>query len=80
MKRRLLRTADVAKLLDVDPINVRRWCQEGRGPAYIRTPAGHYRFRPADVEAWAAKLESRGGHVCGGDACDRNCGCHGDAA
>lgn len=78
MKRRLLRTVDVAKLLDVDPINVRRWCQDGRGPAYIRTPAGHYRFRPEDVKAWAAQLESRGEHAGAGDVCDGNC--HGDAA
>jgi excisionase family DNA binding protein len=42
--------SEVAKLFRVDPKTVSRWATQGRLPT-IWTPAGHRRFRTADIRA-----------------------------
>lgn len=49
MPDELMRTAQVAKLLDVDRTTVTRWVRLGLLPA-IRLPGGQLRYRRADVE------------------------------
>ncbi|GEM_PF-2086248 len=55
---KLLKTRDIARRLGVHLSAVRAWCEQGRGPRFIRTPNGHYRFKLEDVEQWIAKLEN----------------------
>lgn len=45
----LLTPGEVAARFRVDPKTVTRWAAAGRLPS-IRTPGGHRRFRPADVQ------------------------------
>jgi excisionase family DNA binding protein len=45
---KLLRPAEVARLLDVSDGTVRRWLAEGHLPS-IRTPGGQYRIDPESV-------------------------------
>lgn len=49
-RERLLRPEDVADVFDVCKRTVIGWATSGRLP-FVRTPTGHYRFRPADVDA-----------------------------
>lgn len=44
--------AQVAALFMVNPVTVRQWAVSGELKAQ-RTPGGHRRFLPADVEAFA---------------------------
>jgi len=48
-----LTTGDVAVIFGVTLTTVKRWAEDGRLPSF-RTPGGHYRFRPEDVEALKA--------------------------
>lgn len=48
----LLKSGEVARKLQVSCKTLRSWCDEGSGPAHLRTPGGHIRFRPEDVESW----------------------------
>lgn len=54
----LLKTKDIAEMLDVHRSIVVRWCDNGVGPRFIRTPRGHYRFEPQAVDEWLQKLRS----------------------
>lgn len=49
-RERLLKPQDVADVFDVCARTVIIWATNGR-LAYVRTPGGQYRFRPADVDA-----------------------------
>lgn len=46
----LLTTGDVAKRFNVHAETIRRWANQGLIAA-VRTPTGHLRFRPEDVES-----------------------------
>lgn len=48
-QQQLLTTEEVATLFRVDPKTVSRWVTSGRLEA-TRTPGGHFRFRPADID------------------------------
>lgn len=49
-QKRLMKTAEVAKIFDVHPDTVREWARDGRLPS-LKTPGGQeHRFRSADVE------------------------------
>ncbi len=50
---RLLTTTQVAELLNRAPHTVRRWRCWNEGPAYLRLPGGHVRYRLQDLEAYA---------------------------
>lgn len=54
----LLKTRDVAKMLGVHRAAVNKWCEQGVGPQFIRTPRGHYRFERQAVEEWLRNLRS----------------------
>lgn len=43
-------TGQVAAIFGVTMTTVKRWADEGK-LASFKTPGGHYRFRPEDVEA-----------------------------
>lgn len=49
-EERLLKPAEVARVLQVDPKTVTRWCSNGKLGS-IRTPGGHRRIYARDVEA-----------------------------
>lgn len=42
-------------MLDVDPKTVNRWSDQGHLPAAATTASGHRRWKPDDVERFAAK-------------------------
>jgi len=44
---------EASQIIGVAPSQLARWERRGMLPA-VRTPGGHRRFRPADVEAFAA--------------------------
>jgi len=46
----LLKPADIAAALQVDPKTVSRWAEQGRIHSVI-TPGGHHRFRECDLDA-----------------------------
>lgn len=48
-----LTTGEVAAIFGVTLTTAKRWAEDGRLPSF-RTPGGHYRFRPEDVEALKA--------------------------
>ena len=50
---RPLTTGAVAATFGVTLTTVKRWAESGYLPSF-RTPGGHYRFRPEDVEALKA--------------------------
>lgn len=45
----MLTTGDVARIFEVHPGTIRRWCQEGRIKSYRSDPHGSRRFRREDV-------------------------------
>jgi excisionase family DNA binding protein len=45
----MLTTGDVARIFNVHPDTVRRWCERGRILAYRTGPRGDRRFRREDV-------------------------------
>jgi len=49
-----LSVTDVAKVLNVQPMTVRRWIQDGRLPARRLPGTKPYKVRPADVDALIA--------------------------
>lgn len=52
-----LKVIDIANRIGVSPCTVRRWLDDGQGPAHIRTPGGRYLFPDhAAVEEWIASL------------------------
>lgn len=53
---RLLRTEDVAELLDVTVRTLERWRRDGAGPPYVAF-GGTIRYHPARVSAWVASHE-----------------------
>ena len=53
-----LTVGQVAEIFDVHPNTVVDWANGGR-LAYKRTPGGHRRFDPADVEKLRAETESK---------------------
>jgi|ERR671925_2306635 excisionase family DNA binding protein len=55
----LLDVREVARLYKLSTAHVRRLHARGDLPAVRFSPAGHLRFRPADVE------QALAGHVCG---------------
>jgi len=48
-------TTEVSRRLRVSDDTIKRACARGE-IAYVLTPGGHYRFRLADIEAWAESL------------------------
>lgn len=58
MTEKMLRIKEVAKRLGVDPVTMRRWLEQGKGPAHIRTPGKVYLFDHRDVESWLNSLRS----------------------
>ena len=52
----LLKSADVAEIIQVSPRTVQRLAAEGDFPSPIRVSPGRLRWRQGDVDAW---LESR---------------------
>ncbi|MGB6068320.1 MAG: helix-turn-helix domain-containing protein [Desulfomonilaceae bacterium] len=53
---RLLRLTEISKLTGISRWTIRYWLRQGKGPAYGRSPGGHFRFRENDVLAWYMKL------------------------
>ena len=49
----LLTTSEVANLLQVAPITLRKWRLSGSGPLFIRCGA-NVRYRRDDIEKWIA--------------------------
>jgi excisionase family DNA binding protein len=45
----MLTTVDVARIFDVHPGTIRRWCQQGKVKAFRAGPRGERRFRREDV-------------------------------
>jgi len=56
MNEKPLRIGEIARLVGVDIVTVRRWCEAGKGPRYFRTPAGAYRFPAKEAREWAASI------------------------
>lgn len=56
---RLLTTAQVARMLGVDPSQVRRYVLAKRLSVAHRTPGGHARIRLAEVERFRESRETR---------------------
>lgn len=50
-------TAEAAAFLKVRPRTIRRWVKDGKLEPIGRTPGGHLRFDPADVEALLRRPE-----------------------
>lgn len=50
----LLREADLAALLKVQPVTCEKWRANNRGPAFIRI-GRLVRYRLSDVQAWIAR-------------------------
>lgn len=65
---RLLTPGEVAVILRVDPKTVTRWDVPG-GPLrpVMRTPGGHRRYSPEDVEAFGRPVTARGRLGAGSD-------------
>lgn len=55
MNRRLLGSTQVAAMLDVDRKAVIRWSDRGLLPVAETTASGHRRWRPEDVQRFAAE-------------------------
>jgi predicted DNA-binding transcriptional regulator AlpA len=49
----LLTTHEVAQLLGVSEISLRKWRILGTGPKFVRC-VGNVRYRSADIEQWVA--------------------------
>jgi len=45
----MLTTGDVARIFDVHPGTIRRWCEQGKITAYRITSRSNRRFRREDV-------------------------------
>jgi excisionase family DNA binding protein len=58
-RKRLLTVAQAAERLGISPQTVRRWADEGLIPM-ARTPTGHRRFDPDQIEAVAAEMQPLG--------------------
>jgi excisionase family DNA binding protein len=54
-RKRLLTVAQAAERLGISPQTVRRWADEGLIPM-ARTPTGHRRFDPDQIESVAASM------------------------
>lgn len=56
----LLKTAEAARVMGVQPQTLRLWRTHGKGPKYIRYggPRGRAMYRQADIEEFFA------GHTC----------------
>lgn len=52
-----LTSGQVARLFNVHPTTVMDWADKGRLP-FFRTPGGQRRFRPEDVEAFLATVNT----------------------
>jgi excisionase family DNA binding protein len=63
---RLLRSGEVAALLQVSRRSIAAWASRGLIP-FIETPGGHRRFRAADVRALVESLDRGGGVEVDGD-------------
>ncbi len=53
----LLSTAELARLLNVNPKTVGRWAAEGGLPSF-RTLGGHRRYRWADAKRWLNRADA----------------------
>lgn len=53
---RYLSTAQVAEILGVTPLTLRRWRQQGVGPDYFQAvPGGNCRYPESALHEWAAR-------------------------
>ena len=50
-----LTTKDVAEIFGVDSSAVRRWVLKGQIKPSLRTPGGHLRFLPSDLDGFRAE-------------------------
>lgn len=63
MAERMLTTGQAAKLFSVTPDTVLKWIKAGRVPAR-RTPGGHYRIDPRELERLIPRDEARPFRFC----------------
>ena len=57
---KLLRTCQLAELLEISPKTVTRWANENGLPVAAKTAlGGHRRYRWSDVEVWVKEMETR---------------------
>ena len=54
MEKQLLSIFEVAELLGVSPMSIRRWWYSGRLPAPVKI-ASTLRWRSEDIETWIAQ-------------------------
>jgi len=55
---KLLQIKDLAKMTGFHESTLRRWCEAGAGPRYMKIgPGGHYRFREEDVDRWLKRVQ-----------------------
>ncbi len=58
--KRFLAVKEVSNLLGVTPLTLRNWDKSGKLKA-LRNPINNYRiYRPADIELFLRKIESKG--------------------
>ena len=48
-KKGMLTTRDVARIFDVHPTTIRRWCEQGKIKAYRTGPGGARMFKREDI-------------------------------
>lgn len=56
---RSLTAGEAANYLGVSMASLRRWCADGVGPAYWRTPGGSRRFKIAALDQWMREREEK---------------------
>jgi excisionase family DNA binding protein len=62
MAQGLLTSKEVAARLGIHPVTLKRWRQEGKGPAYYQFGGkGPCRYKERDVDQWLALNRKEGG-------------------
>jgi len=56
-----LSTKQVADILGVSPVTLRRWRSEKKGPKYSKLGTGHCRYKPSDIKRWLEGDEQKNG-------------------
>jgi len=55
VKKKVLRTSDLARFLNVSPDEVSYWARKGKIPAYKE--GRQWRFRRSEIKKWVKKKE-----------------------
>jgi excisionase family DNA binding protein len=55
-KNPLLTVTEICELLGISRSSFDKWRRRGVGPAAIKLPNGHLRFRQSDLDAWIESL------------------------